>query len=416
MDYDVVVVGGGAAGFFAAIQAAEAAPGLRIAILEKTGKLLQKVKISGGGRCNVTHACFSIADMAKRYPRGQAFLKKAFHEFFTTNTVAWFAARGVPLHTEADGRMFPTTNSSQTIINCLQSAVQRAGIKVLLHHGVAHFAPQQQGWQLHTTAATVLTTHTLCIASGGFPSLHQFQWLTQSTQHTIAPPVPSLFTFNLPGHPICALMGVVAPQAQVKIAGFDATTSGALLITHWGLSGPAVLRLSAFAARWLAQQQYSYTAIVNWIPSFNQTSLRQHIIQQRQAHGNLKVINTTWFGLPQRLWCFLVAQAGIAEATRWADLPAPQQNKLIQNLCHYELHAQGKTTYKDEFVTAGGIALAEVDAHTMQSRLHPNLFFAGEILDVDGITGGYNFQNAWTTGFIAGRSAALACSKPSVSA
>lgn len=409
LDYDVVVVGGGAAGFFAAIEAATQGRQLRIALLEKTGKLLQKVKVSGGGRCNVTHACFSIADMVKRYPRGEAFLKKAFHQFFTTDTVAWFAQQGVVLHTEADGRMFPASNSSQTIIDCLMASTQRAGVHILLHHGVAQFSKQNNSWEVHTASGKVLTTKALCIASGGFAKVEQFDWITRSTQHSISPPVPSLFTFNLPGHPISVLMGVVAEHAEVKIAGFKASTTGAVLITHWGLSGPAVLRLSAFAAHWLAQRQYVYTVIVNWVPPFNENSLRQYLIEQRQAHGSLKLGNTNWFALPQRLWQFLLAQSGIDADSRWAELPALQQNKLVKNLCGYELAAQGKTTYKDEFVTAGGILLNEVDPNTMQSRLHPNLFFAGEILDVDGITGGYNFQNAWTTGFIAGKSAALSC-------
>jgi predicted Rossmann fold flavoprotein len=404
-DYDFVVVGGGAAGFFAAISAAKLQPGMRVVLLEKTGKVLQKVKVSGGGRCNVTHACFSISQMVKCYPRGENFLKKAFHQFFTTDTINWFAARGVPLHTEADGRMFPVSNQSQTIIDCLTLEAERLGVEVKLNHGVQSFG-FGQAWHVHTSEGNTLTTNALCIACGGFAKASQFEWLVHSTQHSISPPLPSLFTFNLPGHPICQLMGVVAAQAEVRVAGYKVVSQGPVLITHWGLSGPAVLRLSAFAARWLAQQQYAYTVFINWVPPFNESSLRSYLIAQRQAHGQLKVGNTGWFGLPTRLWEFLLLQSGIDAAVRWAVLPAAEQNRLIKNLCSYALNASGKTTYKDEFVTAGGIQLAEVDANTMQSRLHAGLYFAGEILDVDGITGGYNFQNAWTTGFVAGQSAA----------
>lgn len=406
IDYDIVIIGGGAAGFFAAINAATLQPGLSILIAEKSNKVLQKVKVSGGGRCNVTHACFQMSEMVKRYPRGEAFLKKAFHHFFTTDTIEWFKNRGVKLHTESDGRMFPVSNNSQTIIDCLMGEVNILGIQIQYNCSISNFKYTGEFWDLSQANNTIIKAKKLCIACGGFSKADQFNWILQSAPHTFSTPVPSLFTFNIPGHPIRNLMGISVPQAEVKIAGFKLATNGPVLITHWGLSGPAVLRLSAFAARWLAEKNYAFTVIINWVPTYNENTLRQFIIDQRQLQGTLKITNTTWFGLPQRLWLFLIEQSGIDAEMRWAVLPAPLQNKLVKNLCGYELLAQGKTTYKEEFVTAGGITLSEIDPNTMQSRLHPNLYFAGEIIDVDGITGGYNFQNAWTTGFIAAKAMA----------
>lgn len=408
-------MGGGAAGFFCAVNAARLNPALKVTILEKSARVLQKVKVSGGGRCNATHSCFEISQMVKRYPRGERFLKKAFHHFFTTDTIEWFGKRGVKLVAEADGRMFPDTNDSQTIIDCLLAEANKYGVEVKLNIGVDKIEQQNGLWNLYITktdrayqqtaaeAKPSFTASALCISCGGFPKVEQFNWLTSATGHTISSPVPSLFTFNIPNHPIRDLMGVAVANAQVKLAGSKLITDGPLLITHWGLSGPAVLRMSAFAARELADKKYHYTVIINWLPLFNENTLREKIQQHRQMKGNQKLLNTEWVTLPQRLWQFLLEQSGADLEQRWADFPAAIQNKLIKNLCGYELVANGKTTFKEEFVTAGGITLSEIDSNTMMSRLQPNLFFAGEIVDVDGITGGYNFQNAWTTGFIAAK-------------
>lgn len=396
----LVVIGGGAAGFFCAINAARLDPALEVIILEKTNKVLSKVKVSGGGRCNVTHACFSIAEMVRKYPRGANFLKKTFHHFFTTDTIAWFKERGVVLKTEADGRMFPVTDSSQTIIDCLLREVNKYGIEVRMSAEVKRLQYEAGGFMIELSGERDLAADYVCIACGGYPKAAMFDWLKQ-LGHSIAAPVPSLFTFNMPGNPITQLMGVSVPDAQVRITGSKLSSSGPLLITHWGMSGPAILRLSAWGARELATGNYQFTIQVNWLAAYNENSLREYLQELRFELATQKISNRNPFGLPQRLWDYLLEQSGINGDIRWADLPAAAQNKLIKNCCAQEFAVKGKTTFKEEFVTAGGIMLTEIDANTMQSKLVPGLFFAGEILDVDGITGGFNFQHAWTSGFIA---------------
>ncbi len=396
----LVVIGGGAAGFFCAINAAQKNANLQVVLLEKTGKLLQKVRISGGGRCNTTHHLFEISALSKRYPRGEKFLKKAFHHFASADTVSWFKERGVTLKTEADGRMFPNTDSSETIINCLMREAEKSGVNIQLHATVVSIRPEASGWCLQLSGDREERADYVCVAGGGFPKVEQFAWLTKETKHTVVEPVPSLFTFNIPNHGITKLMGVATP-ANVKVAGTAFESEGPLLITHWGLSGPAVLRTSAFAARFLAGAHYQFSILVNWMPAFNENSLRNLILEYRQQKGTQKVINSDWVEMPARLWAFLLEESGISPEERWATLPAPQQNKLIKNVCSYALDAKGKTTFKEEFVTAGGIPLEEINPSTMESRLHPGLFFAGEIMDVDGITGGFNFQHAWTSGYTA---------------
>lgn len=396
----LVVIGGGAAGFFCAVNAARMNPSLRVTIVEKSNKLLSKVKVSGGGRCNVTHACFSIAEMIKRYPRGASFLKKAFHHFFTVDTVQWFKERGVALKTEADGRMFPITDSSQTIIDCLMKETNKYGVEILMNREVTALSFSGMQWQLHFKGNEIVTADFICIASGGYPKTTQFEWL-KKTGHTIEPPVPSLFTFNMPGNNITSLMGISVESAVIKITGTKLVSEGALLITHWGMSGPAVLKLSAWAAKELAVKNWYCTININWLPHYNENSLREKMQQLRFDIATQKIANRNPFNLPGRLWEYLLATSGIAADIRWADLPAKEQNKLIKNLCAQEFEVKGKTTFKEEFVTAGGIDLAEVDHNTMQSKKLPGLFFAGEVLNVDGVTGGFNFQNAWTTGWIA---------------
>ena len=398
----LVVIGGGAAGFFCAVNAARSNPQLQVTILEKSNKLLSKVKISGGGRCNVTHACYSIADMIKRYPRGASFLKKAFHHFFTTDTVNWFKERGVALKTEADGRMFPVTNSSQTIIDCLLKEADKYQVDIRMNKEVKGIFGVDRKWDLRLKDDSILTADSICIASGGYPKISQYSWLNNA-EHPIEEPVPSLFTFNMPGNPVTALMGVVAEQVQVKIAGSKLAEEGPLLITHWGMSGPAILKLSAWGARELAAKNYDFTVLVNWIPAYNENSLREKMQQVRFELAAQKIVNRNPFALPNRLWEYLLAQSGIPADLRWADLPAKEQNKLIKHLCANEYAVKGKTTFKEEFVTSGGIQLTDIDVNTMQSKKHPGLFFAGEVMNVDGITGGYNFQNAWTTGWIAAK-------------
>ena len=401
----LIVVGGGAAGFFCAINAARMSPTLEVVIVEKTSKLLSKVRVSGGGRCNVTHACFSIAEMIKKYPRGASFLKKAFHHFFTTDTITWFKDRGVELKTESDGRMFPSSNSSQAIVDCLMQEANRYGVEILMNKEVKSIKKITDGFELLFSNDTSLAANFLCIASGGYPKSTQFEWLHQ-IGHTIESPVPSLFTFNIPSNPINALMGISVERAQVKIIGSKLSEEGPLLITHWGMSGPAILKLSAWGARELAAKNWQFGMVVNWLPAYNEQTLKDKFQLIRFDIAAQKISNRNPFLLPQRLWEYLLQQSGVNENSRWADLPAKEQNKLIKNICAQEFSVNGKTTFKEEFVTSGGIALEEVEHASMESKIVPGLFFAGEVLNVDGVTGGFNFQNAWTTGWVAAKAIA----------
>jgi len=401
----LLVIGGGAAGIFCAVNAARLNPSLQITLLEKSNKLLSKVKVSGGGRCNVTHSCFEIAELSKRYPRGEHFVRKAFHQFFTTNTIEWFEERGVKLKTEADGRMFPVSNSSQTIIDCLLKEVNKYGVEILMNREVKDVKPGNEKWSVKLSSEEVIEADFVCIASGGFSKLQQFNWL-RNTGHSIIAPVPSSFTFNIPNHPITKLMGVSVPDATIKIQSTKLKNTGPLLITHWGMSGPCVLKLSAWGARELQEKGYDFTILVNWLNDKKEQELKDELQLIRQQNGSQKIINNNLFHLPNRLWQFLLQETGVKEEVRWADLPSKEQNKLIQLLTGHEFLVKGKTTFKEEFVTAGGVDLKQVDPNTMQSKLQPGLFFAGEILDVDGITGGFNFQHAWTSGFIAAKTIA----------
>lgn len=376
-------------------------PSLQVTIIEKSNKLLSKVKVSGGGRCNTTHACFEIPELSKKYPRGQNFIKKAFHWFNTNDTIAWFAERGVQLKTEADGRMFPITDDSQTIINCLLKEADKYKVEILMQSEVQSITSTSTGFELQTPNAK-LQTDFVCIASGGYPKSSMFDWL-RKLGHTIEEPVPSLFTFNMPGNAITELMGVAVEKAAVKVAGTKLAQEGPLLITHWGMSGPAILRLSAWGARQLADMNYHFTLLVNWLPDYREQDLRSDWQSYRDEYAGQKTGNKNPFGLPNRLWMHLLSCSDIHPDTRWAEMPAKEQNKLIKNLTAQEFLVKGKTTFKEEFVTCGGIKLAEIDPNTMQSKIQPHIFFAGEVMDVDGITGGFNFQNAWTSGWLAAK-------------
>lgn len=392
---------------FCAVNAARMSPLLQVTVLEKTTKLLSKVKVSGGGRCNVTHSVFDIGEMSSRYPRGQHFVRKAFHQFFTTDTIEWFASRGVKLKAEADGRMFPVTDSSQTVIDCLMREAATYGVEIRTKSEVRSLTYEGGAFHIETSDVGLLTADFVTLALGGYPKASMFDWL-QSLEHTFSPPVPSLFTFNLPGHPITNLMGVSVPEAKVKIAGTKLIEHGPLLITHWGLSGPAALRLSAWGARQLSEKAYQFGVHINWTPRQSETELKISIANLRAQHPGKTLHNHGMGGLPSRLWTFLLQQSGIAEGQRFADLPAKQENALVRNLIDYVIDVKGKTTFKEEFVTSGGITLSEVEPSTMMSRKVQNLYFAGEVLDVDGITGGFNFQHAWTSGWIAAKAIAQA--------
>jgi predicted Rossmann fold flavoprotein len=401
----LIIIGGGAAGFFCAVNAARFHPGLEVIILEKTGKLLSKVRISGGGRCNVTHALFDITEMSKRYPRGQNFVKKTFHQFFTKDTIEWFEERGVQLKTEDDGRMFPVTDSSETIVDCLFREVNKYGVQIKMNMGVNKITREDDIWKIITEKNETLIADFLCIATGGYPKASMFEWIL-STGHHIEEPVPSLFTFNLPNHSITELMGVSVEKARVKIEGTKLSEDGPLLITHWGLSGPAILKLSAKGARTFRDMDYRFKVHINWMPGMNEQPLKDHLQSLRSSSPSKMIANLNFSNLPNRLWIYLLETSGIKTEIRIADLTAKSENALIRNLVDYVVEVRGKTTFKEEFVTAGGIDLSEVDANTMMSRIHPNLYFVGEVLNVDGITGGFNFQHAWTSAWIAAKAIA----------
>jgi predicted Rossmann fold flavoprotein len=403
----LVVIGGGAAGFFCAVNAAEQCAGLEVILIEKTNKLLSKVRVSGGGRCNVTHACFSISEMVKKYPRGEKFLKHAFHDFFTTDTIAWFEKRNVRLKTESDGRMFPESNSSETIIHCLLQQANKDSVEILMNREIVNIEKtisenKDEIFKLYSKDGSIIDADFVCIACGGFHKSEQYKWLTK-LGHSFESPVPSLFTFNVPKNPIAELMGISVENVQVKINGTKFSQRGPLLITHWGFSGPAVLKLSAFAAIELASMNYDFSITINWLADFHENSLLEKLKTTRNELASKKMINKNPFNLPQRLWEYHLQECGINPQIRWADLPAKQQNQLSKQLCSEQFFIKGKTTFKEEFVTAGGIKLTEMDANTMESKMVPHLYFAGEILNVDGITGGFNFQHAWTSGWIAAK-------------
>lgn len=395
---NLIVIGGGAAGFFCAVNAARLNPNLKVTILEKSNKLLSKVKISGGGRCNTTHQLFEIPALVKKYPRGEQFLKKAFHQFNTQHTIEWFAERGVDLHAEADGRMFPVSNNSATIIECLLKEADQFKVRIEMQTEVKKITRKDTKFQIETNKSSIIEADYICIASGGLPKMEMFNWISQ-LGHAIQPPVPSLFTFNMPKHPITTLMGLSVNNAVIKISGTKLKEQGALLITHWGLSGPVVLKLSAWGARQLADMGYQFAIQVNWLGETTDAILRTDWSFYREQFSANKISTKYPFALPSRLWLFLLDEAGISADTKWGEIKAVNQNKLIQLLTSHVFNINGKTTFKEEFVTSGGVQLSTIHPQTMESKLVSGLYFAGEVMDVDGITGGFNFQHAWTSGF-----------------
>lgn len=401
MSKKLVIIGGGAAGFFCAINAAVMHPDLKIVILEKQSKVLQKVKVSGGGRCNVTNVCSQLSDLVKKYPRGKNFLKKAFLQFSTKDTVMWFEQHGIQLKAEPDGRMFPISNTSQTIIDCLLNEASKHHIDLSLNTEVTDITIIKDQFNLTLKNHPSIIADYIMIATGGFPKPEQYHWL-KSFGHRIIEPLPSLFTFNTPSSSLKQLMGVVADQAIVKIEGSKLVEQGPVLITHWGLSGPAILRLSAWGARELYENKYHFNVIVNWLGKpENEVRDKWNEIRNKQGSNSISVKNP--FGVANRLWDFLLHECQLTPDTKWSELASKDQNKLINILTTHRIAVEGKTTFKEEFVTCGGIDLTEIDPNTMESRLVKNVFFGGEIMDVDGITGGFNFQHAWTSAFIAAK-------------
>lgn len=446
----VIVVGGGAAGFFAAITCAEAAPGTEVILLEKGPQFLSKVRISGGGRCNVTHACIDAKELAARFPRGGQALIGPFQRFQARDTVEWFESRGVKLKTEEDGRMFPVTDSSQTIIDCLLNAARKAGVKLVTGRGVEevriasgpsatasefeaarrgarsrppHPSPlplgegesRAAGFELELSNGEILQCNCLLLATGGCrtPAMGR---LAESLGHSLEPPVPSLFTFHIEVPWLRDLAGVSVESVEAAVPGTKLRERGPLLVTHWGLSGPVVLRLSAWGARELHAMDYKFPVHVNWLSQGSagraatgvssdlrsEQGIAEELNRRRNEHSGRLVVNVPIAPLGARLWEQLVLAAGIARETRWAELSRSAQHALVQQLTRTEFLVTGKSLNKEEFVTCGGVKLSEVNFKTMQSRICPRLHFAGELLDIDGVTGGFNFQSAWTTGWIAG--------------
>ncbi len=412
MQKEVIIVGGGAAGFFAAIHIAEAQPNIKVTILERGGEVLTKVRVSGGGRCNVTHAEFDPGELVQHYPRGERELLGPFHTFCSGDTVAFFEERGVELKIESDGRMFPTTDSSQSIIDCFLAETERLGVSVLTNHSVKNIQKEGSRWKLQTNMKD-FECDQLLMTTGSNPKMWK---VLEGLGHTIVPPVPSLFTFNIKDPRINGLMGV-ATSAQVQL--LDAKqnplkednqkradrggSEGPLLITHWGMSGPAILKLSAWGARALHRIKYSFSIQVNWVPELEEEAVVERLKDTKASQPKKTVLKTNVFELPKRLWQSLILASKIQESERWADISNKKIEVLAAQLTRAIFHVNGKSTFKEEFVTAGGIDLKEVNFKTFESKVHKELYFAGEILDIDAVTGGFNFQNAWTGAYIAAK-------------
>ncbi|MEA1785553.1 NAD(P)/FAD-dependent oxidoreductase [Arenibacter sp. GZD96] len=419
---DVLIIGGGAAGFFTAIQTALANPKLNIAILERGKEVLTKVKVSGGGRCNVAHAEFDPRALTTNYPRGERELLGPFHTFSSAETMAFFQERNVPLKIEADGRIFPESNTSQSVIDCFVQETDRLGITVLKNSSVIAIQPLdcEKGWQVQSIRK-VYQAQKVVVASGSNPKIWE---LLKGLGHSIVPPVPSLFTFNIKDDRIIGIPGV-STTARVMITGKSKQNSkitvplkslappeallqseGPVLITHWGLSGPAILKLSAWGAVLLNTYDYKFKIRVNWLPDFHENAVLPYLLEVKDIEAKKTVLRTHAVALPRRLWINLVKASGISETTKWADISKNQLQQLAQHLCSSEFQVDGKSTFKEEFVTAGGVDLKEINFKTFESKLHPNLYFAGEVINVDALTGGFNFQNAWTGGYIAAQAIA----------
>ncbi|WP_414751890.1 NAD(P)/FAD-dependent oxidoreductase [Anabaena sp. CCY 9910] len=399
----IVVVGGGAAGFFGAIACARVNPQAEVTLIEASRQTLAKVSVSGGGRCNVTHACFDAHELVQYYPRGGKALRGAFARFQAKDTVDWFATQGVRLKTEADGRMFPITDSSETIVDCLMNAATVAGVEILTGVAVASIK-QSQGnhFEIFCRSGKIINCDRLLLATGSSRVGYQ---IAQELGHHIESPVPSLFTFNISEAKLRALAGISVNPVRLRLCADGSSPleqTGPLLITHWGLSGPAVLKLSAWGARLLHDKHYQATLLVNWLPDFSQEQVRQNILAIKNEWGKRAIALHRGVDLPHRLWQYIIARVGITTDERWAGLSNKTLNLLVQELTQGQYLISGKGVFKEEFVTCGGVNLKEINFKTMESKLVSNLYFAGEILDIDGVTGGFNFQSAWTTGYLAG--------------
>ena len=404
--YDVIGIGGGASGFFTAIQLTELRPDIRVLILEKTGEVLSKVKVSGGGRCNVTHAPMPVKKLAKNYPRGERELRNLFQHFSSEDTIAWFEKKGIPLKTEIDGRIFPESNTSQTIIDCFLNEAKKNNITIHTKCAVVDLEKTSKEFILSTSNLQTIHAPFIVVCIGGKPNANHYEWM-QHVQKNITDLHPSLFTFNAEQHTLKNLAGVSVPAARVRIQGSKLEEQGPLLITHWGLSGPVILRLSAWGAVELADKNYDFDALIAWDSSFTEVFLKEKINEFIKTHQKKKITNTPIEPIPKRLWEMLIATSDISEELTWNDISQKKTNKLIEQLMSFKFSVKGKTTFKEEFVIAGGVALDQVNLETLESKLISGLYFAGEVLNIDGITGGFNFQAAWTTAFMVSKSIAL---------
>jgi predicted Rossmann fold flavoprotein len=401
----IAIAGGGAAGFFAAIACAQANPENEISIYERGSEFLTKVRISGGGRCNVTHACFDPRTLSEHYPRGERALISPLHRFSPGDTVAWFEAHGVRLKTEPDGRIFPVTDSSRTIIDCLIYEAKAAGVRLFSRKGIEQARIDPPNTFTLSLSNEITKCDRLLLATGGTRSISGAQ-IAEALGHTVVPPVPSLFSLHVSTPWLRPLPGVSLPDVEVSVPGTKLCERGPILITHNGISGPAVLRLSAWGARVLHGLDYRFILHVNWLPDLTEEAIRAQLQSLRESNPNRLVLNSPLASLPARLWEQLALAAGIDRETRWTTLPRARAQALAQLLTRTELEVNGKSLNKEEFVTCGGVSLREINFKTMESRLTPRLYFAGELLDLDGVTGGFNFQAAWTTGWIAGHAMA----------
>lgn len=401
---NIAIIGGGAAGYFSAINAKENYPNANVIIYEKSNKVLSKVKVSGGGRCNVTNGCSSINELQKAYPRGGKKLKQIFKAFNTVDTIRWFESRHVPLYIQDDQRVFPKSDDSQSIINCLFKQIHRLAISVELGTAIKEIKSENGQLKLRFKQENKKSRkyHKVIIATGGSPKIEGLKWL-KNLGHKIEPPVPSLFTFNIPNEPLTKLMGLVAENTSVSIQGTKLKTNGPLLVTHWGMSGPAILKLSAFGARILNLKNYNFNVQVNWINELNNEKIANSLRDIVKSNPKKLITNNRPFNIPERLWLFLIEKGELPHTKIWGEIGKKGINKLVSLLSNDIYNIKGKTTFKEEFVTCGGISLDDVELKTMESKVCKNLYFAGEVLDIDAITGGYNFQAAWSTGFIAGK-------------
>jgi predicted Rossmann fold flavoprotein len=402
MIYDIIIIGGGAGGFFSAIKAKEENPDAKIIVLEKNNKLLSKVKISGGGRCNVTHGCFEPRELVKFYPRGSRELLGPFHTFMCGDMMEWLYNRGVETHIEDDGRVFPTTNNSQTIIDCFLDTARRLGVGIKKQEGINTITKNENIWELTSTSGTNYQAKNIIVATGSSPKVWN---MLKEVGHSIVEPVPSLFTFNIKSDLLASLPGLSVKKGRVKVNGSKLSETGPVLITQWGLSGPGILKLSSWGARELAEKNYNFTITVNW-SEYSSQEVETEFLEMKTESPNKMISNTNLFGIPSRLWKALVEYSGINNKT-WSNISKNELNKLVANISQCEFNVNGKSTFKDEFVTSGGVKLKEVNFKTMESKVQANLYFTGEVLNIDALTGGFNFQAAWTTAWIAGSSVVI---------